>query len=71
MVLSVPIILSQRRGSQTETTPLIRGLELLMSNAYLSKDVMNAYMNHDIIKKGMEVLKWTTKNAIVYQVYPL
>lgn len=42
---------------------LDKGLELLMSNAYLSKDVMNAYMKHDIIKKGMAVLSWTTKTV--------
>lgn len=35
-----------------------KGLELLMSNAYLSKDVINAFMNHDLIKRGIEVLEW-------------
>ncbi len=35
-----------------------KGLEMLMANAYLHKDVMNAYMNHPLIKKGMEVLGW-------------
>ena len=38
-----------------------KGLELLMCNAYLSKDVQNAYMNHPIIKKGMEILEWTQR----------
>ena len=37
---------------------LDKGLELLMANAYLTKDVMNAYMNHNIIQTGMEVLGW-------------
>ena len=37
---------------------LDKGLELLMCNAYLTKDVMNAYMHHPIIQKGMEVLQW-------------
>lgn len=37
---------------------LDKGLELLMANAYLTKDVMNAYMKHPIIIKGMEVLGW-------------
>lgn len=37
---------------------LDKGLELLMCNAYLTKDVMNAYMKHPIIVKGMEVLEW-------------
>jgi len=35
-----------------------KGLELLMANAYLSNDVRDAFMNHEIIKKGLEVLKW-------------
>ncbi len=39
---------------------LDKGLELLMTNAYLSKDVMNAYMAHPIIQKGMGVLGWKT-----------
>jgi len=36
-----------------------KGLELLMANAYLSKDVQNAYMRHPIIAQGIEVLRWT------------
>ncbi len=35
-----------------------KGLEMLMANAYLSNDVRNAFMNHEIIKKGLKVLKW-------------
>ena len=35
-----------------------KGLELLMANAYLHQDVMNAYMAHPIIQKGMQVLQW-------------
>lgn len=35
-----------------------KGLELLMVNAYLDQTVQDAYMNSDIIKKGMEKLKW-------------
>jgi hypothetical protein len=35
-----------------------KGLEMLMANAYLSNDVRDAFMNHDIIKKGLKVLKW-------------
>ncbi len=35
-----------------------KGLELLMTNAYLSQDVYKAFMNHPIIKMGLEVLKW-------------
>jgi hypothetical protein len=35
-----------------------KGLELLMVNAYLTKDVYQAFMNHPIIKTGLEVLKW-------------
>lgn len=35
-----------------------KGLELLMSNAYLSNDVRKAFMDHPLIKKGMKVLKW-------------
>lgn len=35
-----------------------KGLELLMVNAYLSQDVYKAFMNHPLIIKGMEVLKW-------------
>jgi hypothetical protein len=42
---------------------LDKGLELLMTNAYLSKDVMHAYMNHEIIKKGMENLEWITSET--------
>ena len=35
-----------------------KGLELLMANAYLHQDVMNAYMAHPLIQKGMQVLQW-------------
>lgn len=35
-----------------------KGLELLMANAYLHKDVMKAYMAHPLIQKGMKVLQW-------------
>jgi hypothetical protein len=35
-----------------------KGLELLMANAYLHHDVMDAYMAHPLIQKGMQVLKW-------------
>jgi hypothetical protein len=39
-----------------------KGLELLMLNAYLSKDVYKAYMAHPIIVKGMNVLKWKNQD---------
>ena len=35
-----------------------KGLELLMANAYLHHDVMDAYMQHPLIQKGMRVLQW-------------
>lgn len=35
-----------------------KGLEMLMVNAYLYKDVHQAFMSHPIIKEGMEVLGW-------------
>ncbi|MBE0700437.1 MAG: hypothetical protein IH571_02005 [Acholeplasmataceae bacterium] len=35
-----------------------KGLEMLMANAVLTKDVMKVYMSHPIIQKGMGVLKW-------------
>lgn len=35
-----------------------KGLEMLMANAYLSNDVRRAFMNHEIIKKGLKALKW-------------
>lgn len=35
-----------------------KGLELLMVNAYLKKDVVHAFMNNKIIKRGLEVLEW-------------
>jgi len=35
-----------------------KGLELLMANAYLHQDVMDAYMAHPLIQKGMNVLQW-------------
>jgi hypothetical protein len=35
-----------------------KGLELLMANAYLHHDVMDAYMAHPLIQKGMQVLQW-------------
>ena len=38
-----------------------KGLETLMANAYLSKDVQNAYMKHPIIKNGMRNLLWKKK----------
>jgi hypothetical protein len=42
----------------TRDYALDKGLELLMSNAYLTQDVQKAYMSHPIIQKGMEVLGW-------------
>lgn len=38
-----------------------KGLELLMCNAVLTKDVQKAYMNHPTIVKGMEILSWKRK----------
>ncbi len=38
-----------------------KGLELLMTNAYLSGDVHRYFMNHEIVIKGLEVLKWQKK----------
>lgn len=35
-----------------------KGLELLMANAFLTKDVQNAYMKDEMVTKGMEVLGW-------------
>lgn len=35
-----------------------KGLELLMANSYLSKDVKNAYMSSKIITEGMDKLGW-------------
>ena len=35
-----------------------KGLELLMCNHYLSKDVVDAFMRHSYVQKGMEVLEW-------------
>lgn len=35
-----------------------KGLEMLMSNHYLTKDVVNAFMEHPYVKKGIEILKW-------------
>lgn len=35
-----------------------KGLELLMANQYLSRDVVDAFMAHPYIKKGLEVLQW-------------
>ena len=37
-----------------------KGLEMLMANAYLTKDVMHAYMHHPLIIKGMQILQWKT-----------
>ena len=37
-----------------------KGLEMLMVNSYLYQDVQKAFMSHDIIKKGIEVLEWRT-----------
>ncbi|WP_035368507.1 glucoamylase family protein [Acholeplasma hippikon] len=34
------------------------GLEMLMANAYLSGEVVASFMNHEIIKRGLEVLQW-------------
>ena len=39
-----------------------KGLEMLMVNSYLYQDVQKAFMSHDIIKKGIEVLEWRTTN---------
>jgi hypothetical protein len=38
-----------------------KGLELLMLDAYLNQHIYQSFMNHDIIKKGLEVLKFTKK----------
>lgn len=38
-----------------------KGLEMLMVNAYLTKDVQNAYMQHPVIQQGMRVLNWKKK----------
>jgi hypothetical protein len=35
-----------------------KGLEMLMANAYLTKDVYDAYHHHPLIKRGMEILQW-------------
>lgn len=35
-----------------------KGLEMLAANAYLTNSVRKAYMNHEVIIKGMEVLGW-------------
>lgn len=35
-----------------------KGLELLMCNQYLSRDVVDAFMKHPYVKKGLEVLEW-------------
>ncbi|MFA7376210.1 MAG: glucoamylase family protein [Acholeplasmataceae bacterium] len=37
-----------------------KGLEMLAANAYLTNSVRNAYMSHELIIKGMEVLGWQT-----------
>ncbi len=39
-----------------------KGLEMLMVNAVLSKDVYRAYMAHPLIQKGMATLGWTRTN---------
>ncbi|MCR3906619.1 MAG: hypothetical protein NUK62_06310 [Tenericutes bacterium] len=38
-----------------------KGLEMLMVNAFLSQDVYKAFMSHQVIKTGMEVLGWKRK----------
>lgn len=38
-----------------------KGLEMLMVNAYLTKDVQNAYMKHPLIIDGMRNLQWKRK----------
>jgi hypothetical protein len=38
-----------------------KGLEMLMVNAYLYRDVQDAFMDHPIIQEGMEVLGWKNK----------
>lgn len=40
-----------------------KGLELLMIDAYMNQTVYQSFMNHPIIHKGMEVLKWKKKNG--------
>lgn len=35
-----------------------KGLELLMINNYLDHTIHHYFMNHPVIKKGMEVLGW-------------
>lgn len=35
-----------------------KGLELLMANAYLGHEVLDAYMSHPLIQRGMKVLQW-------------
>jgi len=37
-----------------------KGLEMLMVNSYLYQDVQKAFMSHEIIQKGIEVLEWRT-----------
>ena len=37
---------------------LNKGLEMLMANALLTKDVQNAYMRHPIIQMGLKTLNW-------------
>lgn len=38
-----------------------KGLETLMANAYLTKDVQKAFMSHPIVKDGMRNLLWKKK----------
>ncbi|MBU1093822.1 MAG: hypothetical protein KKH01_05120 [Firmicutes bacterium] len=38
-----------------------KGLEMLMCNFVLTKDVQNALMNHPVIVKGLETLHWVKK----------
>ncbi|HBY65376.1 MAG TPA: hypothetical protein DEG42_03160, partial [Acholeplasmataceae bacterium] len=35
-----------------------KGLEMLMVNSYLYQDVQKAFMSHEVIQKGIEVLEW-------------
>lgn len=39
-----------------------KGLELLMSNAYLSNDVRKVFMKNPLIVKGMRILNWNKQN---------
>ncbi len=48
----------KRRWISKKIYAINKGLEILMVNAYLTKDVQKSYMNHSIVLEGMKVLKW-------------